>query len=93
MFCYLHPCFFRAFGWSVDGAAQNIISVTSHPCRIQVWAIGALVMKRVFVRMELSSSVQIDLVVLIRVFTQTELSSRVRVDLVVLIEIHRTRGL
>ena len=24
MFCYLHPCFFRAFGRSVDGAAQKI---------------------------------------------------------------------
>ena len=34
MFCYLHPCFFRAFGWSVDGAAQNIYNahdLTSMP--------------------------------------------------------------
>ena len=34
MFCYLHPCFFRAFGWSVDGAKQKIYNshdLTSMP--------------------------------------------------------------
>ena len=34
MFRLLHPCFFRAFGWSVDGAAQKIYNsrdLTSMP--------------------------------------------------------------
>ena len=64
MFRLLHPCFFsEPLDWArIEQHNNYIIPMTSHPCRIQVLAIGALVVKRIFVRTELPSSVQIEVV-------------------------------
>ena len=81
MFRPLHPCFcFRAFGWSVDGAMQTIYNVGDHAsmlhpglgrrsscCEHLIRLVALIVLrpKRVFTRMELSSSLQVDIVALI----------------------------
>ena len=51
-----------SYGAWMEQRKKYIMPMTSHPCRIQVRAIGALVVKHAFVRMELSSSVQIEIV-------------------------------